>query len=108
MPAGVVFSTAFAISPAQALRTGPLQMDVAGASAFALFFIIVVVIIIVGAARSLSSRGRIQRPLSEGTAFPPPPPPDTIMVKCAYCGTAQTWRETCVRCGAPLPKPQIP
>jgi hypothetical protein len=72
-----------------------------------LFFVIVFIVIVVAIARSPSRRGRVQRPLSEVTAFPPPPPPDTVMVKCEYCGTEQTWKETCVRCGAPMPKPKI-
>jgi hypothetical protein len=74
---------------------------------FGLFLVFVVVIIAVAFARAMSMRGRVQRPFSETTAFPPPPPPDTVMVKCEYCGTQQTWRETCVQCGAPLPKPRV-
>jgi cytochrome c oxidase assembly factor CtaG len=89
---------------------GALQMiDFTGFMAvFFLFFLVIIVLIVVGAARAFSSRGRIQRPLSESTAFPPPPPPDTVMVKCNYCGTEQKWSEKCVQCGAPLPKPQLP
>lgn len=71
-----------------------------------LFFVIIFIIIVVAIVRSLSRRGRVQRPLSEITSFPPPPP-DTVMVKCEYCGTEQTWKETCVQCGAPMPKPRI-
>ena len=75
---------------------------------FALFFILVFIIIVVAAARSFSSRTDIQRPLTEAASFPPPPPPDTVMVKCEYCGTQQTWRQNCVKCGAPVPKPKMP
>lgn len=75
---------------------------------FGLLFFIAVIIIVAGIARSASSRGTVQRPLSEATRFPPPPPPDTVMVRCEYCGAQQTWRATCVQCGAPLPKPQAP
>jgi len=85
-----------------------LQMDVGSSIAFAIFFIFVIIIIVVAAARGFSGRNRVQRPMSEATAFPPPPPPDTVMVKCTYCGTAQTWKQSCVQCGAPLPKPQVP
>lgn len=74
---------------------------------FGLFFAIVAVIIVASIVRGASFRGTVQRPSSETTAFAPPPPPDTVMVKCDYCGTEQTWRETCVQCGAPLPKPKI-
>jgi hypothetical protein len=74
---------------------------------FIFFFIIVFIIVIIAAVRSFSRAG-VQRPMTEVTAFPPPPPPDTVLVKCQYCGTEQTWRETCVKCGAPIPKPKIP
>lgn len=66
---------------------------------------VLIVIAVVAATRGMSSRGRIQRPTSESTAFPPPPPPDTVTVKCQYCGAEQTWKETCIQCGAPLPRP---
>ena len=36
------------------------------------------------------------------------PPPDTVMVKCEFCGTQQMWKETCMKCGAPPPKPELP
>ncbi len=85
-----------------------LQMDAMGSFVFIVFFVVVLVIIAFGAAWGLSGRSRVQRPQSEATAFPPPPPPDTVLVKCEYCGAQQTWKETCVQCGAPLPKPQIP
>ena len=75
---------------------------------FVLFSIVVVIIIIVAVVRGAAWKGNIQRPLSTATSFPPPPPPDTVMVRCAYCGTQQTWKETCIQCGAPLPKPQMP
>jgi hypothetical protein len=78
-----------------------------GPIVFGLFFIFVIIIIAIAAARGLYGGRRVQRPMTEATAFPPPPPPDTVMVKCDYCGTAQTWKETCVKCGAPLPKPLI-
>jgi len=84
--------------------SGGMQLDFVLVS---LFFVIVVIVIAVAIARGVSGRSRIQRPLSETTSFPPPPPPDTVMVKCEYCGTEQTWRETCAQCGAPLPKPKI-
>ncbi|MGD1055237.1 MAG: hypothetical protein ABR867_04040 [Nitrososphaerales archaeon] len=72
-----------------------------------LFFVFIVVVIVLSVVRGLSNRGSIQRPLSEATSFPPPPPPDTVMVKCEYCGTEQAWKETCIKCGAPMPKPKI-
>lgn len=87
------------------LQMGPGEMFV---PFFAVFFLFVVIIIVVVAARALSSKGKVQRPLSEETAFPPPPPPDTVLVKCDYCRTEQKWSEKCSRCGAPLPKPRIP
>jgi len=85
-----------------------LQVDAASSVIFGLFFLLVIVIIAIGAARALSGRNNVQRPLSEATAFPPPPPPDTVTVKCGYCGTEQTWKATCIGCGAPLPRPQAP
>lgn len=108
MAAGPVASLALIQAPPS--TRGVLQMpDFAGFMVvFFLFFFVIIVIIIIGAARAFSRRGTIQRPLSESTAFPPPPPPDTVMVKCSYCGSEQTWRETCVQCGAPLPKPHVP
>lgn len=90
------------------LSGGVLQVDMMSSGIIVLFVIFVIVIIAVGAALGLSNRSRVQRPLSEATAFPPPPPPDTVMVRCEYCGASQTWKETCVKCGAPLPKPVIP
>jgi hypothetical protein len=72
-----------------------------------LFFVFIVVVIVLSVVRGLSNRSSIQRPLSEATSFPPPPPPDTVMVKCEYCGTEQAWKETCIKCGAPMPKPKI-
>lgn len=72
---------------------------------FIFFFFVVVIIIIFGMAKTFSTAGRVQRPVIDGTSFPPPPPPDTVMVRCEYCGTQQTWRQNCLRCGAPLPKP---
>jgi len=72
-----------------------------------LFFIFFVIVIVVAIVRGLSKGSGVQRPLSEATSFPPPPPPDTVMVKCEYCGTEQIWKETCVQCGAPMPKPKI-
>lgn len=90
------------------LASTALQMDFMPSFVFAFFFLVVIIIIIAAVVRGLSGRGTVQRPLSETTAFPPPPPPDTIMVKCGYCGTEQTWREACEKCGAPLPKPQVP
>ena len=89
---------------------GPLQMGPGGMFGvlFGVFFLFVIIIIAVGAARSLSSRGTVQRPSSEQTSFAPPPPPDTVLVKCDYCGTEQRWSEKCSRCGAPLPRPRVP
>jgi hypothetical protein len=88
---------------------GPLQVDMGFAFPFIfVLFFIVFILVVIGIARSASSRRTIQRPLSETTRFAPPPPPDTVMVKCNYCGTQQTWRETCVQCGAPLQKPAMP
>jgi len=91
-----------------ATSVGFLQVS-GGASSLAflplLFFIIVVLIIVVAIARGVSGRNRVQRPLSGVTAFPPPPPPDTAMIMCEYCGTEQIWKENCVKCGAPMPKP---
>lgn len=93
------------------MLTGSLQMppgfmfDFSGI--FIIFFVVVVLIIIIGIAAASSSRRRVQRPLTEDTDFPPPPPPDTVLVKCQYCGTSQTWRENCMHCGAPLPRPVI-
>jgi len=106
--AGAVASLALIQGPPSAREA--LQMpDFPGFEVvFFLFFFVILIVIIVGAARAFSKRSTIQRPLSESTAFPPPPPPDTVMVKCSYCGTEQTWKETCVQCGAPLPKPQVP
>jgi hypothetical protein len=93
------------------LRGQPTSADAlqieAGVFGF-IFFFVVVIIIVIGVARFISGGSRVQRPMSEATAFPPPPPPDTVMVKCAYCGTQQIWKETCVQCGAPLPKPNVP
>lgn len=89
---------------------GSLQASSSSDASFVLvplFFVFVVIVIAVSVARGLSKRGRVQRPLSEATSFPPPPPPDTVMVKCEYCGTEQTWKEMCVQCGAPMPKPKI-
>ncbi len=90
------------------MSLAPLQMPGDFSFVFALFFFIVIIIIIIGVARAASWRGTVQRPLSETTAFAPPPPPDTVTVRCDYCGTRQTWRESCVKCGAPLPKPATP
>lgn len=70
---------------------------------FFLFFIVVVIIMVANAA--MQGGSRIQRPYTEHTAFPPPPPPDTVLVKCDYCMTSQTFKEKCENCGAPLPKP---
>ena len=53
----------------------------------------------------LNAGSVVIRPVSEATAYPAPPPPDTIMVKCEFCGTVQPFKEKCVECGAPLPKP---
>ncbi len=91
--------------PAGLLQMGAFDMF---SSVFWLFFVLVLIIIVIGAARSLSYRGSVQRPLSEATSFPPPPPPDTVLVKCDYCGTEQKWSEKCLQCGAPLPRPRIP
>ena len=88
----------------------PLQMGGTESSfAFIPFFIFIIfiLIIVVGIVRFVSSSNRVQRPLSEVTAFPPPPPPDTVMVKCEYCGTEQVWKENCIKCGAPMPKPKV-
>jgi hypothetical protein len=82
-----------------------MEMDFLPLLAF--LFVLVFIIVIIVAARSFS-KGGVQRPMTEATAFPPPPPPDTVMVKCQYCGTEQTWRENCVKCGAPIPKPRMP
>jgi hypothetical protein len=73
-------------------------------------FILFVIVLIVGAAVAASGRsvGGVQRPTSESTAYMPPPMPDTVMVKCQYCGTSQTYRANCLTCGAPLPAPQMP
>jgi hypothetical protein len=95
-----------------AVPTTSLQMnpgDVMGGmfALVALFIVAVIIIIVIAIAWGVSNRGRVQRPLSEATSFPPPPPPDTIMVKCEYCGVEQTWKEKCGQCGAPLPKPKI-
>jgi len=74
---------------------------------FVAFFVVFIVLAVAASiARSRSMRGSVQRPMTGATSFPPPPPPDTIMVKCEYCGTEQTWRETCIQCGAPMPKPK--
>jgi hypothetical protein len=90
------------------MLTGVLQMEDMGSFIGVLFFIIVALVVVVAFARSMSGWNRgVQRPVSEATAFPPPPPPDTVMVKCQYCGTQQVWKETCVKCGAPLPKPDV-
>jgi hypothetical protein len=55
--------------------------------------------------RMYGGRGNVQRPASGETAFSPPPLPDTVVVKCQFCGTSQPFRENCVQCGAPLPRP---
>jgi hypothetical protein len=70
-----------------------------------LFFVIVVSGIILSARYS---KRTVQRPASQTTAFPPPPMPDTVTVTCRYCGTSQTFKETCEKCGAPLPAPTPP
>ncbi|QQG48354.1 MAG: hypothetical protein HY247_06290 [archaeon] len=68
----------------------------------------VIIIIVVAVARGLGGSSRVQRPISDQTAFPPPPPPDSVMVKCQYCGTSQRFSKACMNCGAPLPKPVFP
>ena len=50
-------------------------------------------------------RAVVLRPISEATAFSAPPLPDTVVVRCEFCGTTQPFREKCVQCGAPLPRP---
>ena len=52
-----------------------------------------------------NGRGGVVRPTSQATAFSAPPLPDTVLVKCDFCSTVQPFREKCVHCGAPLPRP---
>jgi hypothetical protein len=47
----------------------------------------------------------VVQPVPEAPAFSGPPPPDTVLVECNFCGTIQPFKQTCVRCGAPLPRP---
>jgi hypothetical protein len=82
-------------------------VDMSGVYAALVLFFFLVIIAIAVASRSWSSARGVQRPVFQDTSFPPPPPPDTVMVKCQYCGTQQVWKETCVKCGAPLPKPVV-
>ncbi len=73
-----------------------------------IFFLFFIVIIIIVVARAATQSGPgVQRPYTQQTAFSPPPPPDTILVKCEYCGMSQLFKEKCVGCGAPLPKPSL-
>jgi hypothetical protein len=84
-----------------------LQTVDIGSAVGAIFFIVVIAVLVVVAARSWSNQRGVQRPMTDATSFPPPPPPDTVTVKCQYCGTQQVWKEACVKCGAPLPKPNL-
>ena len=95
------------LSVVLAARSLQADQESQGASIwfFGIFFVFIVVAVAVSIARARSMRGSVQRPMTQATSFPPPPPPDTVMVKCGYCGAEQTWRETCVQCGAPMPKP---
>ncbi|HME19729.1 MAG TPA: hypothetical protein VKF15_08350 [Nitrososphaerales archaeon] len=104
-----VFSAALSTAlPVHAMAASALQAGPAGDISLVLFFFVFLAIVVAASiARSRSGKRTVQRPLSEATSFPPPPPPDTVMVKCEYCGTEQTWRENCVQCGAPMPKPKI-
>ncbi len=73
----------------------------------------IVGVLIIGAGFVLLIAGRgtwnrravVLRPISEATAFSAPPLPDTVVVRCEFCGTTQPFREKCVQCGAPLPRP---
>jgi len=103
-----LISLGFAQEVSKVLQLPGQAMGMAFDFVFVAIFIFIIVIVVVVFALAASSRGRIQRPISETTAFPPPPPPDTVMVKCEFCGTQQMWKETCVKCGAPLPKPKLP
>ncbi len=73
-----------------------------------ILFFIIFAVVIVAVVKGFGSRGRVQRPLTQDTAFAPPPPPDTVTVTCTYCGTVQKWKEKCAQCGAPMPRPSIP
>jgi len=76
------------------------------------FYIVLFAVVALGAMLRFTSfplprLRRGQRTSSEPASFPPPRPPDTVMVKCGFCGTEQTWHYECIRCGAPLPKPGV-
>jgi hypothetical protein len=96
-----------ALSPGYAAASSLQEGQAVDLSFVAIFFVFIALAIAASIAWSRSMRGSVQRPMTEATSFPPPPPPDTVMVKCEYCGAEQTWRETCVQCGAPMPKPKI-
>ena len=78
---------------------------VEGNSVLGIAIIIAGAFLVVMGRRTLSFGNRVTRPTSTATAYPAPPPPDTIMVKCEFCGTVQPFKEKCVNCGAPLPRP---
>lgn len=100
----VVVFIAFGISATRMM--GPFGFGMATPGFFFIFGAMIIVVIVAAIAMSHRAPG-IQRPPTPQTAYPPPPPPDSVLVKCPYCGTSQSFGHNCANCGAPLPKPEF-